>query len=192
MRIILGSQSPRRKEILSYFSLPFEQISPDADERIDEAVPDVAAEKLARKKAEAFSHYGDDTIVITADTIVAIENKLLGKPSDEGEAAAMLEQLSGKWHVVVTGVAVKKGDKLYSGTSKTDVLFHSVSAEQIAAYLRQLHCGDKAGGYAIQGAGGIIVKEIRGCYANVMGLPIALLTNLLSKVGIDLWNFLKA
>lgn len=193
-RIILGSQSPRRKEILSFFTLPFEQASPDYDEDSIPyfSPPDAYACTLSKGKADSLAHrYSHDTVIITADTIVVRDGKIYGKPRDLEEAVKSLSELAGNWHSVFTGITVRKGRQEFSSAEETKVLFHPLTPEQIKEYYQKLHCWDKAGGYAIQGSGAIIVKSIEGCYYNVMGLPINTLRDLLAKVGIDLWHHLS-
>lgn len=192
MRIILGSISPRRKEILSYFSLPFEQASPDYDE---ESIPYTGNPtdyvcQLSKGKADSLAHRFPDDIIITADTIVLMNGKIYGKPRNKQEGFQALSELSGNWHSVFTGVTVRKGPQEYSGAEETKVLFNQLTPEQIKWYHQQLHCEDKAGGYAIQQGGGIVIKKIDGCYYNVMGLPMNTLRELLGQVGIDLWHYL--
>jgi septum formation protein len=193
MKFILGSQSPRRKEILDYFSLPFDQISSDFDE---DAVPyggDPAAyaKILAKGKAEALKKLYPDAIILCADTVVALDGKSYGKPKDRSEAAQALSELQGKWHSVFTGVVVASPQGLFEGVEETRVLFNAMNESQIDRYLEALHWADKAGGYAIQLAGSLGVRRIDGCYYNVMGLPIHTVSDLLLKVGIDLWDHLK-
>lgn len=194
MHVVLGSQSPRRKEILSFFSLPFEQVSPDFDE---EAVPfsgDPSAfvNVLSNGKANSLKGRFPESIIITADTILFKDGKIYGKPKSTEEGHQILRELSGNWHSVFTGVTVRKGDEQYWGFEETEVLFHTLTSEQIHCYHERLHCGDKAGGYTVQQAGSLVVKSIKGCYYNAVGLPIHTLKELLAKVGVDLWNFLPA
>lgn len=192
MQIILGSQSPRRKEILSYFSLPFIQVSPSFDE---EAVPFQTKPEeyvctLSQGKAASLSHQYPEALIITADTIVFRTGKIYGKPSNDEEAFASLSELVGKWHTVYTGVTVQQGNKVASQTEATQVLFNGLNPEQVRHYIARTDCADKAGGYAIQMAGGLIVRKIDGCYYNVMGLPINTLAFLLKRFGISLWDYL--
>lgn len=192
-RFILGSESPRRKEILEYFSIPFEQISPGFCE---ESVPFVGnpqkyVSTLSEGKAEAISHRFNEAIIITADTIVYRNGKVYGKPKTDLEAANFLKELSGEWHSVFTGVTVMQNRKLCSAVEETRVLFNRINEHQLNCYLSGLKLKDKAGAYAIQQAGGIIVRKIDGCYYNVMGLPINTLTLLLMQFDVDLWQHLQ-
>lgn len=193
MRLILGSQSPRRKEILNYFTIPFIQATPHYDE---DAVtfngnPDEHVRILSKGKADSLLPHYPDEIIITADTVVFREGKIYEKPRNKEEGFQALSELSGQWHTVFTGVTVRKGELLYQDVEATRVLFNQLTPEQIHSYQHQLHCEDKAGGYAIQHAGSMIAKRIEGCFYNVMGLPINTLRELLALVGIDLWNHLR-
>jgi septum formation protein len=188
--IILGSGSPRRAEILSFFHLPFEVIPSHFDEEsiAYEGDPAGYVQQLARSKAyDLMTHHRDRTI-LCADTAVFIDDVVLNKPKDRAEAEAMLTQLSGRWHTVVTGVAVRRGTTEFFGSQQTRLLFKPLSLEQIRLYQHGLHTLDKAGGYAIQGAGSMVVERIDGCFYNTMGLPLTLTTELLQHVGIDLWH----
>lgn len=192
MKIILGSASPRRREILDYFSLPYTIVSSQFDERKVSYNNDPKAyvEEIARNKAKALSHY-EDACVITADTCVSIDNKVLGKPESEDEMRAMLQLLSGRWHSVWTSVCVQAKGMCLIDAEETKVRCNSLTPDEMHRYIRKLALLDKAGGYAIQKSGGIFVKSIVGCYYNVMGLPINTLQKLLQKVGIDLWDYLE-
>jgi septum formation protein len=190
--LILGSQSPRRKEILSYFSYPFKQASPDfCEESIPfENDPIAYVCTLSNGKSASLVQEFPNSVIITADTIVYKDNKVYGKPADEKDGQRILTALSGQWHSVYTAVTVRENEHFYCGFEETKVLFNSISQNEIESYYRQLHCIDKAGSYAVQMSGGLIVRKIEGCYTNVMGLPINTLRNLLQHVGIDLWNYL--
>lgn len=192
-KLILGSQSPRRKEILNYFSLPFEQVSSSFDE---EAVPfsgDPIAyvTSLSAGKAEALSAIYPNDWLLTADTIVWKDGKLYGKPRNNDEAFQFLSELAGNWHSVFTGVTLRKGQQKWNQTEETKVLFNTLTPAEIRHYYTKLHLSDKAGGYAVQMAGGLAIKKIDGCYYNVMGLPINTVRSLLLNAGIDLWDYLK-
>ena len=191
--MILGSSSPRRKEILQFFSIPFIQVSPDFDE---ECIPFLGDPKkyamtLAESKADCLKEKFCDEIVITADTVVYLDGKIYNKPKDIEEARRFLRELSGKKHEVITGVCVSKGPKKISQYQSTYIQFHTLGDEQIELYLSHFAFSDKAGGYAIQQGGGIIVSHIEGCYYNVMGLPLNTLCHLLKEFQIDLWKHLK-
>lgn len=194
MRIILGSQSPRRREILGYFSLPFLQVSSNFDEEAEpyDGNPQKHALHLSQKKAAAIAHNYPDDIILTADTTVSVDGKMLNKPADEKEAFSFLSLLAGRWQSVFTGVTVRLGEKVYSATEETRILFHKLTPDQIHKFHQHCHFLDKAGGYAIEKSGSLIVEKMEGCYYNVMGLPINTTTRLLKQVGIDLWDHLKA
>lgn len=193
MRLILGSKSPRRAEILSYFSLPFEQHGSSFDESLISFKGDPRAhvEALAIAKAKELSPNFPKACILTADTVVYCQNTLYEKPKTEQEGFQTLMSLAGTMHSVFTGVALQRGADRWVKTQETRVCFHPLNAEQIKSYQRSLHCADKAGGYAIQRAGSIIVESIEGCYYNVMGLPVQALQHLLLKVGISLWDHLR-
>lgn len=190
--IILGSQSPRRKEILEHFTLPFIQVPSHYDESQlpYKGDPREYAILLSREKARLLSSSYMESIIITADTVVCLDDKLYGKPSNEEEAFRFLSELSGKAHLVITAITLKSGDKEYSDAEETRVFFNTLSESHIDNYIKNVQWHDKAGGYAIQNAGAILISRIEGCYYNVMGLPINTLRRLLSHVNIDLWDYL--
>lgn len=192
MRLILGSQSPRRREILSYFSLPFEQIDSNFDESSVEFTgnPETYVQTLAEKKALTLSTKHPEAAILTADTIVYRHGKIYGKPIDEEMAIATLTELSGGWHSVFTGVTLYYQNEYYHETAETRVLFNAASKQQIIQYLSKLHLYDKAGSYQVHRAGGLIVNRIDGCFYNVVGLPINSVRTLLLNIGIDLWDYL--
>lgn len=188
--ILLASTSPRRREIINYFSLPFTAVSPDFDEEgfPFQDPPEEFVCMLARGKAKSVQAKFFESIVIAADTIVYKESKIFGKPQSFEEAVNYLSDLSGKWHTVYTGVSVCYKNQEFYQAEATQVLFNELSRKQIEQYLTHAEWRDKAGGYAIQMQGGLIVRCIKGCYYNVMGLPINTLHDLLLKVGINLWD----
>lgn len=192
MQLILGSRSPRRKEILGYFSLPFEQIDSHFDESSIAFTgnPETYVQTLAEQKALTLSKVYPEAAILTADTIVYRHGKIYGKPASEEDAIAVLTELSGVWHSVFTGVALYYRTQLHYLTEETRVLFNKITDRQITEYLTKLHLYDKAGSYQIQQAGGIIVNKMEGCYYNVVGLPINSVRILLNKIGIELWNYL--
>lgn len=192
MRLILGSQSPRRKEILGYFSLPFEQTASHFDESSIPFTgnPETYVRTLAEQKALALSEHHPGAAILSADTIVYRHGKVYGKPQSEEDAVATLTELSGNWHSVFTGVALWYEGNLYYQTEETRVLFNTLSKQQILEYLSKLDLFDKAGSYQVQKAGGLIVNKIDGCYYNVVGLPINCVRALLQNIGIELWDYL--
>jgi septum formation protein len=193
MNLILGSNSPRRYEILSYFNIPFQQSSPDFDESSIpfKGDPIEHVKKLSKGKADSLVLLYPHSIILTADTIVYSNDKVYGKPSNEQEALQFLTELEGKWHCVYTGLTVRIQEKEYQEMEETKVLFNPLTQDQMAKYHQLLPFVDKAGGYMIQGAGSLIVNRIEGCYYNVVGLPINALCRILKCAGIDLWNHLK-
>lgn len=185
-RVILGSGSPRRKELLAMLDIDFEVRSAGD---VDESYPaDLPAEKvplyLARKKSNAFlSGLRENELVITADTVVICDNNVLGKPADTEEAFRMLKMLSGRKHAVVTGITVATREIQISDTAITEVEFAPLSDETIREYIGRYRPMDKAGAYGIQEwIGAVAVKGINGSFYNVMGLPLHLLTTLLLRI----------
>jgi len=182
--IILASQSPRRKELLASLGLKFDVEIKTVEESYPPTMRGAAvALYIATKKAEAFHLRSDKELVITADTIVSIDDVILGKPADYEEAFKMLTRLSGKRHEVITGVALKTMDKVRSFYDVTAVYFNKLNDEQIAYYLETFKPYDKAGAYGIQEwIGAVAVDHIEGSYTNVMGLPTAKLYKELVKL----------
>lgn len=185
-RVILGSGSPRRKELLAMLDIDFEVRSAGD---VDESYPaDLPAEEvplyLARKKSNAFlSGLRENELVITADTVVICDNNVLGKPGDSEEALRMLKMLSGRKHAVVTGITVATREIQISDTAITEVEFAPLSDETIREYIGRYRPLDKAGAYGIQEwIGAVAVKGINGSFYNVMGLPLHLLTTLLLRI----------
>lgn len=193
MEIILGSSSPRRGEILRFFSLPFTQAAPPFEEEsvLFEGDPASYVKTLSSEKAKSLVGTYSDRIIITADTTVFFEGKIYNKPKDRAEAVSFLTILSGQWHSVFTGVSCFSKGTIETRAEETKILFHTLSEEQIDQYLSHINFLDKAGSYAIQQGGALIVKKIEGCYYNVMGLPLTPLRELLQKAGVNLWNHLK-
>lgn len=191
MKIILGSASPRRKEILSFFSLPFEQASPTFDERslLFGGDPAAFVTEMATKKALSLREEYSDPI-LTADTIVFCHHKVYMKPRDQKEAFQMLKELSGNTAEVYTGVCVYFQGKAKSKSEVSKIVFQDLTDAEIKRYHEKFDCYDRAGGFYIQKAGSIITKEIKGCFYNIMGLPINAVKELLKEIGIDLWDYL--
>ncbi len=193
MTLIIGSQSPRRREILKYFSIPMQTASPDFDETsipFNDNVSEYVCE-IARGKALSLVEQFPDDVILSADTVVYCNGKLYTKPSDKVDALRILQELSGQWHSVFTGIVVIKNNKEYCDFEETKILFNNITKENLNKYYEQLHCNDKAGGYAIQRSGSLIIKKIDGCFYNVMGLPINTAQKLLAMAGIDLWDHLN-
>ncbi len=192
-KLILGSQSPRRFEILNFFSVPFEQIAPDFDETQVSFCGNPAAfvREVAERKALCLASRYPKDIILTADTVVYRNGRLFMKPETLDEAAGMLSELSGKEHSVFTGVCAISPAGHFIESEESKVYFHPLTPAQIRAYHSTFNPLDKAGAYAIQKGGCVIVKRIEGCYYNIMGLPLNATRSLLLKAGVDLWNFLK-
>lgn len=184
MKIILASGSPRRKEMLERFNLDPVIIKSNIVEKIDIGQePIQIAMSLAFEKAHQVSNSFRDDIVIGADTIVVSEGVILGKPKDEEDAFKMLKSLSSKTHEVITGICIidQSNDLKFVDYESTKVKFKPISDRLIRSYLYTGEYKDKAGSYAIQGKGAVLVEKINGCYSNVVGLPLSKLDYLLSR-----------
>lgn len=189
MQIYLASQSPRRRALLEQMGLTDFVIRPAQGEEHMEAQlpPDRLVEALALAKAEEIAAQVDrEDLVIAADTIVTLERRVLGKPHSEQEAFAMLQALSGRRHVVYTGVAVLRGGTQVCDHEATQVSFRELTEEEIWAYIATGEPMDKAGAYGIQGRGALLVEGIVGDYFNVMGLPVCKLGGILRQFGVKL------
>ncbi len=187
MRIILASQSPRRRELLERMGLSqFEIIPAQGEER---AAPGLAparlVEELSRQKAAEIAQTHADALIIAADTVVSVDDRVLGKPHSRQEAADMLALLSGREHVVYSGLTVWYQGRSMTRHEATTVRFRPLSADDIAHYVATGEPMDKAGAYGIQGYGCTLVEGISGDYYNVVGLPVCLLARILSGFGVD-------
>ena len=184
MRIVLASKSPRRKELLGQIFNSFEIISKEVDESLPDSVsPERGVELLAIKKGAAVvAEVGEDTLVVSSDTLVELDGIPLGKPSDAADAHRMLRSLSGRRHNVHTGVAVHYHGKCASGVDTTRVLFKEMSDGDIDGYIATGEPMDKAGAYGIQGIGGRFVEKYDGNYDTVVGLSVSLLRELIKSV----------
>ncbi|WP_309089652.1 Maf family protein [Domibacillus sp.] len=183
--IILASSSPRRKELLAHVNIPFTVHAANTDETIVPGThPAQAVEQLALRKAEAVLAAYPDKVVIGADTVVAVDDRILGKPETEQEAMDMLCMLSGRHHAVYTGVAILSRNEKVVFHEKTDVEFWDLTKAEIAAYIKTGDPFDKAGSYGIQTAGALFVKAIHGDYFNVVGLPVSSLHRRLNQSGL--------
>jgi len=188
-KLILASQSPRRQQLLRQIGVEdYTILIPDADESYDPSwTPEEIVSTISARKAEAavrLAEAGD--IIITADTMVFLENDRLGKPHDEADACRMLEELSGREHRVCTGVTVRQGDRALTEVESTAVKFRDLTPAEIWAYIRTGEPMDKAGAYGIQSRGALLVEGIRGDYFNVMGLPLLRLARMLQQFDVDL------
>ena len=189
MKLILGSGSPRRRELLAQIGVVADDIRPpdiNEDPHPNE-LPRPYCVRLAREKALAIPA-GDDEIVLSADTTVALGRRILGKPSDAAEAAEFLFALSGRRHRVVTAVAVRQGDQIWERDVVTQVKMKRLSDAEVNAYLDSEDWRGKAGGYAIQGPAGAFVSWINGSFSAVVGLPLAETANLLVAAGYPLYG----
>lgn len=202
MKVILGSASPRRRDILTQAGIEHEIIVSDIEETVTKTDPAEVVRELSLQKAEdvwdkavkryvtgedgANSLNEDDILVIGADTIVAVDGVIYGKPEDRQDAIRMLGNLSGRTHQVYTGVTVINGERRITFAASTDVSVYEVSDKEIERYTDTGEPMDKAGAYAIQGGFAKYIKEIRGEYNNVVGFPVARLIYELKKLGIDI------
>ena len=192
MRLVLASQSPRRKELMGFFNMPFDVRVADIDETMDPGEdPRREVARVSRRKAEAVSRQPGE-VVIAADTIVVLENQILGKPRSEEEACAMLRSLSGRQHTVMTAFCLWKDGAADTHVEKTHVRFRSLSDEEIAAYVATGSPMDKAGAYGIQDQAAIFVEALDGDYYNVMGLPLCSLVQMLRNKGVKVLDRTKA
>ena len=181
MQIILASQSPRRRELMGLFHLPFTvQVAQVDETMIPGRDPAGEVARVSRLKARAVSPQPED-VVIAADTIVVCDGKILGKPHSDREAREMLALLSGRAHQVMTGVTVRRGDRKETFTEITQVHFRRLSRREIAAYVETGEPMDKAGAYAIQGGAALFVQRLEGDYFNVVGLPVCRLWETLQR-----------
>lgn len=192
MNLLLASNSPRRKELLTQLGYQFDIVKIDVDESYpSDLKPDEIAEYVSAKKAKAFD-VNENEILLTSDTIVALDQKILLKPKDENEAFEMIKSLSGKVHQVYTAFTLKIVDSEISKTSKTDVEFSEISDEEIKFYIKTYKPFDKAGSYGIQEWLGMTkIKNISGSFYSVMGLPVDLVYEELKKLGCFPKNFLN-
>ena len=189
MRLILGSGSPRRKELLGQIGVVADDIRPpDIDEtpRKNE-LPRPYCARMAREKVQAVTADSDD-VVLCADTTVALGRRVLGKPENVGEAAEFLLAMSGRRHRVITAVAVRRGDRLWEKDVVTEVKMKRLSDEELNAYLATNDWQGKAGGYGIQGPAGALIPWISGSFTAVVGLPLAETAGLLQAAGYPMWR----
>ena len=186
-RIVLASGSPRRQELLGRMGIrDFVVSAPRLEEVCPEGLrPEETVCHISRQKSGAVSAQEDD-IVITADTMVFLDGRRLGKPRDEADALRMLTALQGRHHTVCTGVTVRQGQRMLTRAQSTQVWFRSASTEELKAYIRSGEPMDKAGAYGVQGLGALLVERIDGDFFNVMGLPVLLLSRMLAEFGVAL------
>lgn len=182
--LILASQSPRRKEILERAGFTFTVQIPDVDESVllDEA-PQSYVRRIAARKATAIKLQPGDC-VLAADTTVVVDNEILAKPADAGDAARMLRLLQGRSHEVITGICLRFRNQIAVDAAVTQVHFDAMTEEEIARYVASGEPMDKAGAYGIQGLASRYIGGIEGCYYNVMGLPVSLVARHLRRLGV--------
>ncbi len=187
MDIVLASASPRRQELLTQMGLTYRVHAVDIDEHMDRKLaPGPLVEAISREKAAACAALeGPDALIIAADTVVALDRAVLGKPHSPEEAREMLAALSGRAHQVFTGFTVRRGEQAVTQSECTDVRFRPLSREEIGAYVATGEPMDKAGAYGIQALGALLVEGIKGDYFNVMGLPVCRLGLTLKHFGVD-------
>lgn len=183
----LASASPRRREILEALGLVFTFAGVDLDEtpRRGEAA-DAMVLRLATEKALAAAGEGDDRVILGADTVVILGDRILGKPRSADDALQMLAELSGRTHDVLTGVALCHGGRVDTAISRSSVRFREIPGDEAARYWQSGEPRDKAGAYAIQGLGGVFVESLRGSYSGVVGLPVFETAQLLRDAGIEI------
>ena len=190
-KFILASASPRRKELLSIYIKDFKIMPADIYETVPNniALEDAPLYIAKEKAAAVFNKLNEDEIIITADTIVLLDNKIYGKPKDKLDAYNMIKTLSGKTHQVITGVCCYSKDKQINieFSDVTNVSFTDISDEIIEKYLKNAEYIDKAGAYAVQGLASMFVEKIEGCYDNVVGLPMGMLARNLVQYKINLF-----
>jgi len=191
VRIVLASASPRRAELLAQLGIAAQVMeSGVTEDQVRETDPVLLARTLAERKALTAAGGSDGDVFIAADTIVRVDGRLLGKPRDGAEARAMLMSLSGRTHEVFTGVAVfdRRSGNLLTHVEKTAVLMRKITDEELDWYVQSGEPFDKAGGYGIQGRAAVFVERVNGCYFNVVGLPLAVLWQMLGRLGIKPWE----
>lgn len=193
MKLILASASPRRRELLTQVGVSFVIEVSDVEEVLDDTLsPELQVQSLALQKAQAVAAQHKDGLVLGADTVVVDAGSLLGKPQNTEEAAEMLRSLSGKWHQVMTAVALVDANATkheWTSVEITNVKFRDLTEDDIAAYVATGESMDKAGAYGIQGYGALLVERIEGCYNNVVGLPLQLVAKGLRNWGINLYEY---
>jgi septum formation protein len=190
VRLILGSASPRRHDLLAQLGLTPDAVTPpDIDETPRKGeLPRPYCARLAREKAAAVPGTGPEDVVLCADTTVALGRRILGKPADAGEAAAFLTALGGRRHQVITAVAVRRGDRVWSRESVSAVKMKRLSDAELNSYLDSGEWMGKAGGYAIQGRAGAFIPWITGSFTGIVGLPLAETAALLAAAGYPLYR----
>ena len=195
VKLILASESPRRKELLTQLGLSFSIRPSNADETLSETVPEIVVKELAYRKASSVANQVEHALIIGADTLVVCDQEMLGKPQDEADAMKMLLRLQGRAHQVVSGIALVEviNGKIRRSeieAKKTDVWMLPLSERQIRGYIQTGEPLDKAGAYGIQGIGAAFIDKIEGCYFNVVGLSLSLLVQMMDRMGYQLNDFM--
>jgi len=183
----LASASPRRRELLERIGVTdFEVRAPEVDENFPEGLsPEETVQFISREKAEAArEQWGLEPIIITADTMVFLDDRRLGKPRSEADALEMLTALQGRRHTVCTGVTVSQGEKILTEAESTGVIFRPAEKRELLSYIATGEPMDKAGAYGVQGKGALLVERLEGDFFNVMGLPVLRLSRMLSEFGV--------
>ena len=186
-KIILASASPRRRELLERIGVTdFEVRAPEVDENFPEGLsPEETVQFISREKAEAArEQWGLEPIIITADTMVFLDDRRLGKPRSEADALEMLTALQGRRNTVCTGVTVSQGEKILTEAESTGVIFRPAEKRELLSYIATGEPMDKAGAYGVQGKGALLVERLEGDFFNVMGLPVLRLSRMLSEFGV--------
>ncbi|ADV68009.1 Maf family nucleotide pyrophosphatase [Deinococcus maricopensis] len=187
--VVLASGSPRRRELLGLLGVPFRVLTADLPEISEHTDPARVAEDLAVQKARAVAERVDGApLVLAADTLVALEGAILGKPRDAAENAAFIRRLAGRTHEVFTGVAALRAGQVTSGVERTEVTFRALTDAEVQHYAASGEGLDKAGGYGIQALGMALVACVNGDYSNVVGFPLALVTRTLRAHGVPVWG----
>ncbi len=184
MKLLLASQSPRRKELLSSLGFDFEVVKIDCEEILPQHIKiEEAAAYFSELKADTFRSLTDGEVLLTADTVVAIDNQILGKPTDADNAFAMLRNLSGRTHQVYTGISIKTVDKIYTQTDVAEVTFDEITDDEAAFYIQNYKPFDKAGSYGIQERLGMAkITKMNGSFYTIMGLPTHLVYKTLKEI----------
>jgi septum formation protein len=188
--IVLASQSPRRRQLLEWAEVPFDIIVAHTDESYPGglAIQDIPVH-IARNKAAAVQHKAGDRVIVAADTVVVLNDDVIGKPENREHAIEILQNLAGKKHLVITGVVIKNSTEENAFADITEVTFHELTTEQITFYVDKYKPYDKAGAYAIQEWIGVVgIKTINGDFYNVMGLPVSRVVQALGSLDRDSWG----
>ncbi|MBD3280294.1 septum formation protein Maf [Candidatus Dojkabacteria bacterium] len=193
MKLILASQSPQKRSLLNKLGLVFQVENPDIDEKVGkDENPESYVRRIALEKAEKISKSNKDTLIIAHDMVIDLDGEIIGKPKDAKDAKKILKSLSGREHEVVSSaVLMLDGEAKYQGAQRTTIKFRKLSAEDIEKYIKTEEWMEKAGAYAIQGEGGMLVESIEGSYFNIVGLPLTPLIRAFQKEGVEVDESVK-